>query len=88
MSEKGRWVSVHAHEHTANQTAGSIKNGEIVTTNQTLFQERPMSKTYVAPALVAKGDVVKSTAFGAPGIGDPIIFHTLGDAPGNVGFQL
>jgi hypothetical protein len=46
-------------------------------------------KTYTAPALTAKGNVIDLTQAGRLGSDDPIVHNTgLGAAPGNVGFQL
>ena len=48
-----------------------------------------MSKTYTAPALAAKGNVIELTQVGLPGREDTIVAGTgFGSAPGNVGFQL
>jgi hypothetical protein len=48
-----------------------------------------MRKTYAAPALIAKGEVVEATRSGRFGFGDPILPQTgMKEAPGNVGYQL
>jgi hypothetical protein len=46
-------------------------------------------KTYTAPFLTVKGNVIDLTQVGRSGSDDTIVHNTgLGSAPGNVGFQL
>jgi hypothetical protein len=46
-------------------------------------------KTYSAPALATKGNVIDLTQVALKNSGDTIVPHTgFGSAPGNVGFQL